>query len=123
MALSDAASITTIAAFFVTLVSIAFSAKRYLDIREKDQESERFAIYHRLLKIISTGYEEKQNDLKLASQLAYIYELRNFPEYTELTRPTLNRLRGQWANHEPLETNGPLKEAIDDTLSYLERIK
>lgn len=123
MTLSDAASVTTIAAFLVTLISIAFSAKRYLTIREKDQASARFTIYHRLLRIISVGYYENEGDLKLASQVAYIYEIRNFPEYSDLTRTTLKRLRKQWANAEPLEINGPLKEAIDDTLAYIESKK
>jgi len=123
MTLSDAASAATIAAFLVTLISIAFSANSYLVIRKKDQEAARFDIYHRLLRIISSGYDEREGDLKLASQVAYIYELRNFPEYSELTRTTLNRLRGQWANNEPLETNGPLNDAIKDTLSHIERKK
>lgn len=123
MTLSDAASIATIAAFLVTLISIAFSANRYLTMREKDQESARFVIYHRLLRIISVGYDENAGDLKLASQVAYIYELRNFPEYSELTRVTLNRLRGQWANAEPAETNGPLKDIIDETLAHIESKK
>jgi len=120
MTLSDAASITTIAAFLVTLISLAFSARKYLSIREKDQKSTRFDIYHRLLRIISVGYDNNEGDLKLASQVAYIYELRNFPEYSELTSLTLNRLRQQWANNEPRDTNDPLKDAIDDTLNHLE---
>ena len=122
MSLSDAASIATIAAFLVTLISIAFSARRFIIIREKEQESQRFTTYHRLIKTISKGSDE-EGVLKLASQLAYIYELRNFPEYSDLTENLLNRLRVQWSKNEAGDTLEQLKEAIDDTLAYIQQKK
>ncbi|WP_331775448.1 hypothetical protein [Sulfurospirillum sp. 1612] len=119
MTLSDYASIATIGAFLVTLISLAFSAKRYLDIRTREEEVFRFKTYHRLLKTISKGSDEN-GILKLVSQVAYIYELRNFPEYKDLTKKTLNQLRKEWSHDEASDIKPLLKEAIDDTISVIE---
>lgn len=120
--LSDYASIATIGAFLVTLISIAFSAKRYLDIKSREEEVSRFETYHKLLKTVSKGSDE-DGILKLVSQIAYIYELRNFPEYKELTKKTLNKLREEWSQNDSPNTQPSLKEAIDDTISYIEASK
>lgn len=116
------ASIATIGAFLVTLISIAFSAKRYLNIKSREEEVSRFETYHKLLKTISKGSDE-DGILKLVSQIAYIYELRNFPEYKELTKKTLNKLKEEWSKNGPPNTQPSLKEAIDDTISYIEASK
>ena len=50
------------------------------------------------------------------SQLAYIYELRNFPEYKHLTETVLGLLRKQWEDE---EMKPELWRAIDDTLLAL----
>lgn len=119
MSLTD---LTTIGAFLLAIGSLAFSARRYIRITEKTQESERFEIYHKLIKTISRGADES-GALKLVSQIAYIYELRNFPEYKDLTETLLNQLGIQWAEGES-ERNFPLlKKAIDDTLASLQQRK
>ncbi|EGQ8107655.1 hypothetical protein I7096_005099 [Vibrio parahaemolyticus] len=116
MSLSDLASWATIGAFLISLVSIAFSAKRYLSIREKELASERFTRYHDLIKAISKG-ADADGDLKMVSQIAYIYELRNFPEYSDLTKSTLLRLSEEWQTNNPhKEKDRVLNTAIDETI-------
>ncbi len=122
MTLTDISSIATIGAFLIAVGSLAFSARRYISITEKTQESERFEIYHELIKTISKG-SDGDGLLKLASQIAYIYELRNFPEYQDLTENLLNQLRHQWSTGESDKTFTRLKDAIDDTLAELQRRK
>lgn len=122
MTLTDIASVATIGAFLVAIGSLAFSARRYISITEKTQESERFEIYHELIKTISKG-TDGDGVLKLASQIAYIYELRNFPEYKDLTETLLNQLRQQWSTGESDKVLARLKDAIDDTLAELQRQK
>lgn len=102
MNLTDLASYATIGAFLIALGSLAFSARRYLSITEKTQEAERFKTYHHLIKTISKGSDE-DGALKLVSQIAYIYELRNYREYNDLTEKVLNRLRIQWSKGESEE--------------------
>ncbi|MEC9491944.1 hypothetical protein [Flexistipes sp.] len=119
MELQDLAAIATVIALVVSLVSIAFSAKRYLGIREREQEKERFDIYHALLKSVSRGTDEA-GPLKLVSQIAYINELGKYNEYASTTRQALNLLRKEWAEKEPEQVKKPLIEAIDNVLADLQ---
>lgn len=59
--------------------------------------------------------------MKLVSQLAYVYELRNFPEYADLTEKLLTHLKADWAQSGDPQKNAKLSEAIDDTLKSLGR--
>jgi hypothetical protein len=119
MNLGDLASIATIGALVVSLGSLAFSSRHYLRMRETEQKHEAFSTYHELIKHISRGADD-QGPFKLVSQMAYIYELRNFPDYEDLTRALLMRLRAEWAQNVPGHPNNEiLSKAIDETLAYL----
>ncbi|QFU06326.1 hypothetical protein FIU82_15160 [Pseudoalteromonas sp. THAF3] len=120
MLVSDLAAITTVIAFFVTLISILFSARRYISIRNQELASERFKTYHGIVKAVSKGSDE-DGVLKLVSQVDYIYELRNFKEYSELSQNLLGQLRERWKHGEDPAVYKTLKEAIDDTLSALQK--
>lgn len=122
MGLQDMAAIATILALLVSLVSIAFSARRYLDIRERDQEKERFERYHNILKTISKG-SDAEGSLKLISQIAFIAELVRFPEYSASSQQALRLLRDEWSRKEPEIVKKPLISTIDETLSELETLK
>ncbi len=108
----------------VPLLAICFSAWRYISERRETLAREQFQIYHRLIADISRGQDEHGVDHKLVSQLAYIHELRNFPEYGALTRDVLHRLRKEWKTNSPDSTaNIPLAAAIEGTVAHLERRK
>lgn len=119
MELQDLAAIATIIALVVSLISLAFSAKRYLGIREREQEKERFDIYHGLLKSVSRGTDEG-GPLKLVSQIAYINELGKYTEYSSTTQQALNLLRKEWAEKETGKVKTSLLEAIDNVLAELQ---
>lgn len=57
--------------------------------------------------------------MAITSQIAYIYELRNFPEYAELTKTLLNRLDIMWKKGEENDIYVVLNTAIKDTISQL----
>ena len=59
--------------------------------------------------------------MKLVSQLAYVYELRNFPEYGDSTEKLLKTLRKEWAEGEEGPKRVTLHEALDETLAHLQR--
>lgn len=119
MQLNDLAAWASVCALMVAVVSIAFSARRYLDIRGSDLKKDRFATYHRLIRTVSAGSDE-HGIMKLVSQLAYVYELRNFPGYGDLTRELLSHLREEWARGEDDLRKAKLLEAIDETLAFLQ---
>lgn len=59
--------------------------------------------------------------MKLASQIAYIYELRNFPQYSEVTQTSLGLLRKEWGERETGSMKRELLDAIDGTLAHLQK--
>ena len=59
--------------------------------------------------------------MKLTSQLAYEYELRNFPEYAALTETVLGLLRKEWGAREDGDKKLDLLKGIDDTLAFCQR--
>lgn len=100
MELGDWASLAGIIGLVITLGTIAFSVYRYLSIQENQNKSERFATYHQLLDKISKG-EDERGLLKSVSQIAYIHEMKNFPEYSETTEIVLNQLLKEWKENHP----------------------
>lgn len=63
---------------------------------------------------------DEHGPLKLVSQLAYIFELRHFPQYGELTQKLLEKLHSEWAQNSPNDPNNEvLAEAINETLVHL----
>lgn len=118
MDLENLVAIASVGAFVVSLISLAFSARKYVAQREKDQNSERFQTYHGLIKVISSG-NDSTGLMPLTSQIAFIYELRNYPEYAELSKTVLNTLREQWKTNEKPEKFERLQMAINDTLTSI----
>ena len=121
MTIDDLVNWATLGAFLVPLIALAFSAHRWLAIRENELKAERFQTYHRLVHNISVGASE-HGSMKLASQLAYISELRNFSEYASLTENVLSLLRTEWDEREEGGRKQELLKSIDETLAFLQRV-
>lgn len=120
MTLNELAVWATLGAFILPLISLAFSGKQWLSIRDTEFRTQRFQTYHVLIHSISTGMNG--GVMKLTSQIAYIYELRNFPEYSEVTEITLELLRKEWGERETASMKRELLEAIDGTLAHLQKM-
>jgi len=118
--LNDLAVCATLGAFVAPIIALAFSARRWLSIRGAELKAARFQTYHRLVHSISVGASE-HGPMKLTSQLAYAYGLRNFPEYADLTQTVLGLLRKEWGEREDGGKKQELLKGIDDTLAFLQR--
>lgn len=119
MTLNDLTVWATLGAFIVPLISLAFSARRWLAIRDAELKAKRFRTYHGLVHSISSGTND-QGAMKLTSQIAYVYELRNFPEYAHLTKNVLTLLRNDWVEREVGQMKVELVRAIDETLAHVQ---
>lgn len=95
---------------------LAFSAFRYVSLRRDELKNQRYEKYHTLLLKISRGVDS-QGLLKLVSQRAFIYELRHFPEYGDLTKRLLESLLSEWK--EDPDRNAKLTLEIQDTMKSL----
>ena len=91
--------------FIFPVMALAFSALRYVAQKRDELKNRRFERYHSLLLMASRG-TDANGPLKLVSQRAFIYELRFFPEYGDLTKRLLESLLSEWkedpATHEKL---------------------
>ena len=103
--LADIGTIATILSMLIAVGVLAFSAYRYVTVRRDELRNQRYERYHYLLRTVSSGFDAA-GQLKHISQRAYIYELRHFPEYKELTTRLLLSLLEQWKknspNHDPV---------------------
>lgn len=115
--MNNIGTVATILAFVISIVVLAFSAYRYVTIRRDELKDKRYGKYHQLIRDISTG-SDGAGRLKLASQRAYIYELRHFPEYRVLTRRVLASLIEEWGGDTDNKSN-ILRFEIQETLNAL----
>ncbi len=79
-------------------------------------KDKRFNTYHSLLKDLVDGSNNPGGYLKLDRQIAIIFELRNFPEYFEVTERILTDLRNDhWKD------NHRLSKEIGFTLAHINK--
>jgi hypothetical protein len=118
---SEIAVLTELTAILLSIGVLAFSAWRYTSIKASELKESRFNKYHQLIKAISKGADQ-EGLMKIQSQRAFIYELRNFPEYKDLTIKLLKHLLDDWTHAQATNLH-LLKEEVDDTVSYLQSNK
>lgn len=116
--LNQAAAWATVGALIPAVVSlgvIAFQVRRYMAVRDADLRQREFENYHRLIRDLAQGGQE----IRIASQTAIIYELRNYPKYADVTLRILKSLKNEF------ESAGRtrLSEEMTLTLHFLENRK
>jgi hypothetical protein len=93
---TNAGVLSLILAVVLTLGPLIFSALRYIKLRSDELRFKRFEIYHRLVQQL-VAPEPGSDVVYLDRQIAVVYELRNFPEYYEVSIRVLRGLQGSWA--------------------------
>ena len=110
----------TVAALVLSVVGIAWSGWEYARVQVREANKERFFQYHDLIYKISGGVGVDGGMLKATSQSAFIYELRAYPEYAQLSGRLLKDLAEQWERNSPSDPrNDVLQREIQDTLIAL----
>jgi len=116
----NVAPISTIIAYasiVVPLVALTFSAYHYLRTRSAELKQKRFKNYHNLINELVGAV--KGEELKLDSQIAKIYELRNYREYREVSIRILEGLKRKWKN----ENKDDIKRLLDEIAISLPKLK
>lgn len=118
-----------IIAIVIALIAFIVPIYKYLLDREVQLQDARFKLYHGLIKSLVEPELQRVNVIDpqtklqhnvygkmMDRQIATIFEMRNFPEYFEVTERILNGLKNKW------EAEGVYKPIINElcyTLTYI----
>lgn len=111
---ANAGALGVLIALGLPVVAAAVAFVRYLNLRSKELQHERFKIYHDLVRQLVQP-EAPGLPMQLDRQIAIVYEMRHFPEYFDLTRRMLEGLLKSWT--EP--RHGRLADEIQLTIEYI----
>ncbi len=101
---------------FLAIIPAAWSFIRYLSLKSKELRFERFKIYHQLVRELVEP-EAEGRGMMLDRQIAIVFELRNFPEYHEVTLRMLEGLKRSWDTGHPKFKR--LLDEMDLTIGYI----
>ena len=99
-------------------ISFGVGFIKYLDQRSREERTKRYELFHDLMRRVSAQGDKPGDGLPLTQQLAAIYELRQFTEYSYASVPILQHIRSHFANP---KAAAAVLHAIDDTLAKLQR--
>ena len=86
---------------------------RYISQKREEQKDKRFRTYHQLIADLINPPNGK-----LDRQIATVFELRNYPNYFELTERIITDLKEQWKSD---SRNDRLIKELKLTLDYIEK--
>ena len=132
-----------IASIFLALFGIVIPIYRYLVDRGLQNQDIRFKTYHELIKKLVQAELAETNPIKINKdnttgkeeyqviggnrycimqdrQIAVIFELRNFPEYFEVTKRILQALKEEWKED---KCNSRIISEIEYTLAYIDKYR
>ena len=120
---SEGIQIAVISALGVTippLIGLIIYSLLYTKARRDQLRQQRFENYHKLVSWLVEGRED-QKGIRLDSQIAVAYELRNYRDYKEVSIRILKGLRESWAKRSDIPDISRLIEEIDYTLGDLQK--
>jgi hypothetical protein len=112
--------ILKIAAFLVTIATFVAGLWRYIDSRNREDQTRKLHLYLDLMRLASAVTDDGKYAVPLTQQLAAIYEIQHFPQFKYSILPILSHLRDFFATTKPPNYQ-LLTDAIDTTLSIVER--
>lgn len=105
-----------IVGLIITLLGIIIPIYKFITEKNLKQKDLRFKTYHLLIKNLVEP-DKETGKIMLDRQIATCFELRNFPEYFELTRRILKDLFVQWSSD---TRNERILKEIKYTIKYIE---
>ncbi len=91
----SATIIVALIAAIPAILALGVPAWRYVSDHRESHRQKRFENYHQLVAELVAG-RPGQAAPKLDSQIAIVFELRNYPEYRDLSQRLLQGLQNDW---------------------------
>jgi len=77
-------------------ISFVVGLVKYLDQRKREERTTRFKMFHDLMGPIVARAERPNEGLALSQQVAAVYELQHFKDYSYASVPILEDMRARW---------------------------
>jgi hypothetical protein len=118
---SNAEWIGVIVAILLVAIPLGITGWRYVEVRRSEERQRRFENYHGLIRRLVSGYPDEKVPM-IDCQIAVVYELRNYEEYSEVSTRILEGLKQKWEKEHGSEDKmkGLLNE-ISITIQKLKR--
>ena len=94
--LTEITVVATVIPIIISMLVLAFSALKYVRNRKQELKQKQFENYHMILDWLVAG---KDGHILLDSQIACIYELRNYKQYKDVSLRILEGLKKTWSNN------------------------
>ena len=100
----------------LALIPLAVGAFVHLAQRRAELRFKRFELYHDLIRRLVEP-DRPEGEMRVSRQMAVVFELRNFPEYAEISARILRGLLETWLPDKPYLR--ALREEIRGTIQFL----
>jgi len=99
------------------IISFIIGLIKWIDSRNRDIEQKQYEAFHNMVRTAS-GIDESGKTVKMAQQLAAIYQLQAYKKYSFASIPVLEHLKYETTNTKDTRAE-PLIKAFDVTISVL----
>jgi len=90
---------------------------KWIDQRNRDQEEKQYQSFHKMV-CLASGTDESGRTIKMAQQVAAIYQLQRYKQYAFASIPVLQLLLYEFCEA-PDNRSEHLKKAMNETLAKL----
>ncbi|MBI1741990.1 hypothetical protein HYR54_02865 [Candidatus Acetothermia bacterium] len=105
----------------ITLSGAAFSFVigliKWIDERSREREEKQYQSFHKMV-CLASGTDESGRTIKMAQQVAAIYQLQRYKQYSFASIPVIQLLLYELSEAQDARL-GHLKKAMDETLAKL----
>ncbi len=100
-------------------ISFIIGLIKWIDQRNREMEQKQYEIFHKMV-CIASGVDYNGNTIKMAQQIAAIYQLQAYQKYSFASIPVLKHLKFELASIKEVRIKNLLL-ALETTIKVLEK--
>ncbi|MFM5744692.1 hypothetical protein ACET6W_18585 [Aeromonas veronii] len=100
-----------------TAIAFVIGLFRWIDQRSREQEQRTYEAFHKMI-CLASGTDESGRTIKMAQQIAAIYQLQRYKQYAFASIPVLKLIQFEFANCEDSRADH-LEQALRETIDIL----
>ena len=110
---------TSLIALCGTAISFVIGLIKWIEQRNREQEQKQFAAFHKMV-CIASGVDETGKTVKMAQQIAAIYQLQAYKQYSFASIPVLELMQFEFGKTQD-ERSVHLEKALRETIKVLSK--